>query len=29
MSQLVKSRFLSDGVKSVQTVTSVVQPAGA
>ena len=29
MSQLLNSRFLSDGVKSVQIVTSVVQPAGA
>ena len=28
MSQLLNARFLSDGVKSVQIVTSVVQPAG-
>jgi len=29
MSQLLNSRFLSDGVKSVHIVTSVVQPARA
>ena len=29
MSQLLHSRYLSDGVRSVQIVTSVVQPAGA
>ena len=29
MSQLLNSRFLSDGVTSVQIVTSIFQPAGA
>ena len=29
MSRLLNSRFLSDGVKSVQIATSVVQQAGA
>ena len=29
MSQLMHSIYLSDGVRSVQIVTSVVQPAGA